>query len=713
MASVASPLQLISLGQLLQNQGIKPLPAALISAINAYNQKPLITAWLAAVNYYRQQRQAAPSSWSESTFDSLLSIGSSKIPALGNSIPTAPLGSYSYFTNAYLTNNPPTDGSSFDPYGVSNFIEQSGDAYLGNGTASKFTANFSSVYGYTKLVNSYINTAVNANQYLGPAFTNTNDLVTSDVSKVSTAFSALGTDVKRQGKLVDTKNLDLYGTPAAVIQQISKVAGLNGQSVPPLQILLNSAGLSNHDIRDLVSDNRIGSSRRLANFNGLTDNQFDKLQKRAYQALSMLTGDSLQQVLNLLDITTPNITSGDQLLNPVDMYPLSYKTLTTPTPNGPQNVYLPNGSVNSSLVPLINANLPTATGCDELGKIIPQADATANKAIQVGLQNISSIGNTTWPDFGNAVYGNEAEPWNPNQAYLPNNIVSVDPGGACPPVKYQSQQLVPPGVNISNTDYWQPYSEGNLQTIDDLPLIKNLSTPVDQATETYFETQVATGTGKYGNVTVADIIGTAIDYNDFATKLGTVSTAIQTIADAGLADYTNLLNAYIAIQTAVNEAAVVAQIVNANTAINNLSSNLTIAGTVAQLNTQWTAIAEIVNLQLKYQQEAGIDYFLLPTEEKISIYAFVNGLPLYAEDQVVGGAWYVLTRIFNNSTLGGQATIAALRESNNNRRLDAVGISTAANKIPDGAVPGGDFVPPAPDSSLLNNYTKANPNCST
>jgi hypothetical protein len=99
MPSILSPLQLTASVALLQNQGLKPFPAALATAIAAFNATTVISNFIAAVNFYKAQSFAT-----ESTLTSLLSIGATVCPALGNSIPETPIGSYPYLDSEYLIN---------------------------------------------------------------------------------------------------------------------------------------------------------------------------------------------------------------------------------------------------------------------------------------------------------------------------------------------------------------------------------------------------------------------------------------------------------------------------------------------------------------------------------------------------------------------------------------------------------------------------------
>lgn len=517
------------------------------------------------------------------------------------------------------------------------------------------------VQGYIANANNFINTAVNANQYLGPAFTDMSSLTTAGIASINTDLKTFGVDLAKQGELWDMGNLDLYGTPAGLIQQLSTLSGIRDQAVPALQSALISVGLTPDNIRDLVNDNRVG----LNNPNGLTPNEFDKLQKSAYDALTLVSGDNLAQILDILNVTTPNITSLDQLLDPKKTFPLSYLTMQTPTPNGPILIFGPNGAVNSSIAPVVNSYLPTATGCDELGKVIPPADAVANKAIEVSLKQINNVANTTLPELAETVLGYVDTPWDVTEQYLANEVVS---NNATIPTYYRAMDDVPAGIDINNTAYWEPTTLGGLSTMAGLPLIEAQTTAVDPSVTDYFATAVATGTGPDGTITTYDVLGLALDADDFATRLNTATAAINTLQGAGLLNTLN--TAYTNILAAVNNAAVITQINNANAAIAALSAD----PNYTTLNTAWTYIANLMNLSAKYTTEAGIDYFVLIPGDKNSVYAFVQNLPVYGRLTANGDAAEFLEALSDSSTLGGQAVVGAMREGRNQERLNTSGL---------------------------------------
>jgi len=673
MPSVLTPLQLTALASMLNNSGLKEFPATLKTAIDAFNATTVINNFILAVNFYKTQSFAT-----SATLTSLLSIGSTVCPALGNSIPASPVGTYTYLNNEYLVNYlGAVDGSTIDPSGFSNLIEQTCAAYLGNGDYGKFSQGFLAVQGYLASTNNLINSSVNANQYLGPTFTDMDSLVTAGIASVNTDLESFGVDLAKQGNLWDTDNLDLFGTPAGLIQQISAQAGIRDRAIPSVQSALISVGLTDNDIKNIITDNRVG----LNNTTGISQNDFDRIQKLAYDGLTFISGDELTQILDILDITTPNITSLEQLLDPTKIFPLSYSTMQTPSPNGPVPIFGNNGSVNSSISPIVDSYLPTATGCDELGKIIPPADAVANKAIEVALKQINNISNTSLPALADTVLGTIDNPWDPTQPYLADDVVNVgndfyrakSPG--CTPADFE----VPPGVDINDTDYWKPTSLGGLSTMKDLPLIQAQTSAVETSVAAYIASNVATGTGPCGVITTYNVLGLALDADNFASQLNTATAAINALQAAG--SLAALNTAYSNILLAANNAAVITLIGNANTAIAALSAS----PYVATLNTAWTYMANLMNLSAKYTTEAGIDYFLLSPNATLSTNSFVQNLPIYGRQTADGDAAQFLENLANTTTLGGQAIIGTMREGRNQVRLNASGLYNNT-QIPSDAV---------------------------
>lgn len=354
-----TPLQLTAGVGLLQNQGLVP-NTEFSTVASQYESLPFIADLLETLS------NASSGGLTSNQISQLLELGNVDCPALGDSIPDG-------YEGAVLT--PSIDGfiGSLPP----------GTDYVSN--IAKFAQAFAAVEGYISLVNLFIESANAADSYLGPTFTNLNDMITSDLTKVTDQLQTFGEDLQKAGQLIDLANLANLGEPAALLQQL---VAQGKALLPCVTAALQAVGLTDRDITDLTTDNR----QSLFNPNGLTENQFGKLQQRAYQGMTLVSGDCLADVLEILEVTTPGIDSMEDLLDPQKILPNSYPSLKF----GNQPIYI-NNAVNSALAPVLNAATPS--GCDELGKITNPAQAVANKALQFSLQQVSGIQNLTLPEL--------------------------------------------------------------------------------------------------------------------------------------------------------------------------------------------------------------------------------------------------------------------------------------------------------------------------
>jgi hypothetical protein len=278
--------------------------------------------------------------------------------------------------------------------GYATSITTAASTYLGSGDFGKFAQAFGAAEGYISLTNGIFYSAVNVNSddYLGPTFTNMDDTISGDIYKVNLAGPAFGADLANTGCAVKFTRVSQIGTPASLLQNLAECGNMINGSTPCVTTALQAQGLSDQNIADLVNNN----VQSLFNPNGLTQNQFDVLQKLAYPALVNVTGDCLTNVLEILDCTSPNIATMADLLNPVKLYPTSYSSLTLPTPDGSVLIYNTDGSVNSVIEPILNSGTVSPKGCDDLAKIVPSAQAQANRALQIAYQQVKGIrGSTT------------------------------------------------------------------------------------------------------------------------------------------------------------------------------------------------------------------------------------------------------------------------------------------------------------------------------
>ena len=359
-----SPLQLTG-GQGLLNNTVLTGSSAFNGAAASYTSISFISDLMTAISL------APGAGVEEGTLEELRSLGSSICPALGNSIP------------ADLAGQDPFPAVAENGYVA--LLQSIGEGYLGGGDSSKFAQAFAAAQGYCSLANQFILSALDANEYLGPTFTDLDDMITRDFSKVSDNLPALGDDLLNLGFLISLPKLPALGEPATLLQNLAEQTNSN-QLLPCVSVALQSVGLTPSEIQDLLNNNRSS----LFNPNGLTANQFDRLQQKAFLGLTLVGGDCLDQVLEILGVDVP-VESMADLLNPAAVLPNSFQTLLY------QGVPI---YENGALTPGIPGSVSVApSGCDELGKIIPPTWAVANKAWAYSLQQVSGIAGLTLPEL--------------------------------------------------------------------------------------------------------------------------------------------------------------------------------------------------------------------------------------------------------------------------------------------------------------------------
>jgi len=360
-----SPLQLTGGVGLLNNTVLKP-SGEFSTVADTYEGLSFISDLLTTIG------SAETANISEANLNSLRTLGSSVCPALGDSIPSA-----------FTSQEPFTEGA---PNGFIALVNAVGSGYAGSGDSGKFAQAFAAAQGYVSLTNQFILAATDANEYLGPTFTGLDAMITRDFTAVSSDLPALGADLLNLGFLISLPNIANLGEPATVLQQLANAGNMGNSTLPCVEVALRSVGLSTQDIINLISNNRSS----LLNPGGLSANQFDRLQQKAYQGFTLVGGDCLEEVKAVLGVNVPLGDMAD-LLDPTQILPNSFNTLLyqgTPIYSNDGVLRLPDISP-----------VPVPSGCDELGKIIPPDQAVANKALQFELQQVSGITNLTLPQL--------------------------------------------------------------------------------------------------------------------------------------------------------------------------------------------------------------------------------------------------------------------------------------------------------------------------
>lgn len=356
---VVSNLGLTAGAGLYANVGLQP------NAVTANSTAGYRTTWMGNLLYTINAAATNPGlGISAGTLANLQAIGANVsgnyCPSLGDAIPS---------NVSVATAN----------VGLTGLMLANANVYLGSGNYRVFAQAFQTALGFASVTNQVILSTCNSSDYLGPTFTTMDELISGDIARVTLAYDAFGADLLATGDLLNFDPLDLLGTPAGLLGAIAKAGNMVNGTTPAVRDALIAQGLTDADIADLVNDNR----QSLFNPNGLTEIEFDRLQKQAYPGLCEVIDVDLTDCLTILGVTTPNITALCQLLDPKKIFPTSYPALKI----NDVLIYNTDGSVNETAV------LPelVPSGCENLAKILPPDQAAANRALQVAFAQINSI----------------------------------------------------------------------------------------------------------------------------------------------------------------------------------------------------------------------------------------------------------------------------------------------------------------------------------
>ena len=305
--SILTPLQVNAGAGILQNQGLA-VNGPMLSAISAYGNTTLISPLLNCIG-----NAVGNGAISSDTINSLNYLASNTCPALADSIPQ----NITIYANTVA--------------GFSEVLINSADTIMGNGDLSKFCQALSQAQGYNIQISTFVNSAINGQTYLGSTFTDMDSMITGSVSAVNLATNAFGQDMANLGVLINTNNLGNLGSPLALVQQIYSSVGV----LPTLSVAFVLAGVP----QDIV-----------VNLTDPTISVTDSIQKLMYNAMTVITGNDLAQILSLLKVTTKGITTMADLLNPVKLFPNSFQSLTVPIGPNIVPIYTDSfGAVNPGL----------------------------------------------------------------------------------------------------------------------------------------------------------------------------------------------------------------------------------------------------------------------------------------------------------------------------------------------------------------------------
>lgn len=448
------------------------------------------------------------------TYDNLINIGATSIPALGNSKPPTydaddPSGNWSTMAQSYGAQkgvSPSLPGPANSGYALTSNIDQGQEAtwfpYTGVSTDNPNTS--ISQWGYIRLhalqawyefnwngnqVNqanpeykeflssfltsdSFINNSnqsifamYNSKTFLEGVYSNMNDLITADIAGISLATKDFGNDLINLGNAMDLSTIDSFGLPSNMLRTLYK----NNAVTDEVTLALLASGISNTEISSIL--------------NGKVEYISKKSQQKIYGALLVVTGDSLRNILAVLKCKTKNIDNLADLLSVRKLFPTSFQTLTVPIYNispGPTNsktyyLIFTNDGLNSQLTsPAVTSIIGTQTLAGEPPIVDTVVDGTNYSELPIG--------------FGSYLYG----------------IIPSSEAVAAGAFSYTMQQVR--NIKYCNIESFAQVVR-SMETLIGLPLTNGTSKPVDEDLADTGLGYTSLGSGLYGTYTMSDLFG--------------------------------------------------------------------------------------------------------------------------------------------------------------------------------------------------------------
>jgi hypothetical protein len=238
----------------------------------------------------------------QATYNNMISMGSTTIPALGSSVPST-------YTRSYTG-----ELTKFGFFRL--FAKQSYEEFnLSNSNYKDFIQTFSRCYGASKHLSSTIDACNSANTYLAGTYSTMNDLITGDISGVSLSMTTWGTDLITSGKVIDLANINLFGNPDVLLRTIYRYRAVTNS----LNLALLSSGIPTSDILNICS----GTPATM------------EQQRLLYSAFKIIVGRDLEDIMLVLNCQLEGVFTLADLLDPKKLFPNSYQTLTYPMYNAP------------------------------------------------------------------------------------------------------------------------------------------------------------------------------------------------------------------------------------------------------------------------------------------------------------------------------------------------------------------------------------------
>ena len=284
------------------------------------------------------------------TYNNLLAMGQSRIPALSNSLPpTYLINDPSNVWQGQATSGYAIEGNvgqgqeaTWFPYNTDNvnysvtqwgFLRclalQAWNVFNWQGSSplneqpeyKNYATQWVTFTGFLEQSNQAIMALRNSINFLDGVYSNMNDLISADITGISLSTQAFGQDLINLGKALDLTQISTFGKPSSLL----KTLVVENALTQAVTLALRAAGLTQQEIVDISQ-------------NIITANQSQEL--KIYSGFLAIGTVDLAPILKILQCKTKKIIRLSDLLDVKKMFPISYTSLTVPIYNtspGPTN----------------------------------------------------------------------------------------------------------------------------------------------------------------------------------------------------------------------------------------------------------------------------------------------------------------------------------------------------------------------------------------
>jgi len=228
-----SPLGVNTLSSLLQNQGFNINPI-MVEYTGVSTSKTSATNLGIIVNNscLRLLTYAINDAWARgapgwatninsTTYNNLISIGSTTIPALGNSkAPTFNWTGYPNWASNYTYSNEVTRWGYVRLFALQGYNEFN----YNNGLPAykDYLSAFMAASSFVETSNKAIMSMTNSQDFLDGTYSNMNDLISADITGISLATTVFGRDLITSGKAINLAKISTFGLPSNLLETLQQ-----------------------------------------------------------------------------------------------------------------------------------------------------------------------------------------------------------------------------------------------------------------------------------------------------------------------------------------------------------------------------------------------------------------------------------------------------------------------------------------------------------